>query len=153
MNALKSDSVYLIIRNRVWRSGRVLKFNLRPSLPGGVTFETIKLYGSIVMYHLKSSTLGMCLQRKKSTHVKVGRKSSIFIVKLSSWIRETFSDTRLNWSCFTRCGCRTTLSTLFTVIIQYPDTGTYFTQNMYRNARENIRGKMIKECDETPEGS
>ncbi len=28
---------------------------------------------------------------------------------------ETFSDTRLNWSCVTRCGCWTTLSTLFTV--------------------------------------
>ncbi len=28
-----------------------------------------------------------------------------------------------------------------------------FYTNMHRNARESIRGKMTKECDETPEGS
>jgi hypothetical protein len=30
---------------------------------------------------------------------------------------ETFFDTCVNWSCVTRCGCQTTLSTLFTVYL------------------------------------
>ncbi len=36
------------------------------------------------------------------------------MVKLSSGMPKTFSDTRLNWSCVTRCGCRTTSSNFFT---------------------------------------
>jgi hypothetical protein len=31
---------------------------------------------------------------------------------------ETFFDTCVNWSCVTRCGCRTTSSTVFTVRIR-----------------------------------
>ena len=38
------------------------------------------------------------LCRRSSTQVKFCRKFSIFIVKLSSGMPETFSDTRLNWS-------------------------------------------------------
>jgi hypothetical protein len=67
------------------------------SRPGDDAFETIQF----------------C--RRSSTFVKVRRKSSTFIVKLSSGMPETFSDIRLNWSCVTRCGCRTTSSTFFTV--------------------------------------
>ncbi len=37
----------------------------------------------------------------------------MLIVKFSSGMSETFFDTCVNWSCVTRCGCRTTSSTLF----------------------------------------
>jgi hypothetical protein len=53
--------------------------------------------------------------RRSSTFVKVCQKSSIFILKFSAGKSKTFFDTCVNWSCVTRCGCRTTLSTLFTV--------------------------------------
>jgi hypothetical protein len=43
------------------------------------------------------------------------QKSSIFIVQFSSGMSETLFDTCVNWSCVTRCWCRTTSSTLFTV--------------------------------------
>jgi hypothetical protein len=73
----------------VWRSGRVA--DCKPESlglhPGSAAFETFQL----------------C------------RKSSIFIVKFSAGMSETFFDTCVNWSCVTRCGCRTTSSTLFTV--------------------------------------
>ncbi len=52
---------------------------------------------------------------KKLTFVKGCQKSSIFIVKFSSGMSEIFFDTCVNWSCVTRCGCRTTSSSLFTV--------------------------------------
>jgi hypothetical protein len=39
----------------------------------------------------------------------LSKKSSIFIVKLFAGMPKTFSDTRLNWSCVTRCRCRTSL--------------------------------------------
>ncbi len=88
-----------LTRKRLWRSGRVseIKHENVGSLPGGVTFEPSQL----------------C--RRSSTFVKLFRKSSIFIVKFSSGLSETFFDTCVNWSCVTRCGCRTTSSTLFTV--------------------------------------
>ncbi len=87
------------MRKRAWRRGRVLesKSENLGSHPGDVTFETIQF----------------C--RRSSTFVKVCRKSSIFIVKFSSGMSETFFDTCVNWSCVTRCGCRTTSSTLFTL--------------------------------------
>jgi hypothetical protein len=89
------------MRKRAWRRGRVLESKSENwgSRPGDVTFETIQL----------------C--RRSSTFVKVCRKSSIFIVKFSSGMSETFFDTCVNWSCVTRCGCRTTSSTLFTVCV------------------------------------
>ncbi len=59
----------------------------------------------------------MRLYRRSLTQITFCRKSSIFIVKLSSWMPETFFDTCVNWSCVTRCGYRTTSSTLFTVYI------------------------------------
>ncbi len=43
------------------------------------------------------------------------RKSSIFIVKFSTGMSKNLFDTCVFWSCVTRCGCRTTSSTLFTV--------------------------------------
>ncbi len=55
------------------------------------------------------------LCRTSSTFVKVCPKSSISLVKMSAGVPKTFSDTSANWSCVTRCGCRTTSSTLFTV--------------------------------------
>ncbi len=87
------------MRERAWRRGRVLenKPDILGSRPGDVTFETIQFY------------------RRSSTFVKVCRKSLIFIVKCSSGKSETFFDSCVNWSCVTRCGCRTTSSTLFTV--------------------------------------
>ncbi len=90
-------SMYSLIRKRVWRSGRASesKFEILGSRPGDVTFETIQF----------------C--RTSSTFVKVCRKSSIFIVKSSAGMSETFFDTCVNWSWVTRCGCRTTSSTLF----------------------------------------
>ena len=83
----------------VWRSGRVsdCKPESLASRPGTAAFETFQL----------------C--RRSSTFVKGCQKSSIFIVKFSSGMSETFFDTCVNWSCVTRCGCRTTSSTLFTV--------------------------------------
>ncbi len=83
----------------VWRSGRVsdCKPEILGSRPGSAAFETFQL----------------C--RRSSTFVKVCRKSSIFIVKFSAGMSETFFDTCVNWSCVTRCGCRTTSSSLFTV--------------------------------------
>ncbi len=83
----------------MWRRGRVLdcKSENLGSRTGDVTFEKIQF----------------C--RRSSTFVKVCRKSSLFIVKFSSGMSETFFDTCVNWSCVTRCGCRTTSSTLFTV--------------------------------------
>ena len=86
-------------QKKVWRSGRVLEcksedIGLRP---GDVTFQTIHF----------------C--RRSSTFEKFCRKSSIFIVKFSSGMSENLFDTCVNWSCVTRCGCRTTSSTLFTV--------------------------------------
>ncbi len=83
----------------MWRSGRVsdCKPESLGSLPGSAAFENFQL----------------C--RRSSTFVKGCQKSSIFIVKFSSGMSETFFGTCVNWSCVTRCGCRTTLSTLFTV--------------------------------------
>ncbi len=43
------------------------------------------------------------------------RKSSIFIVKFSTWMWKNLFDTCVVWSCVTRCRCGTTSSTLFTV--------------------------------------
>jgi hypothetical protein len=96
-------SVYSRIRKKVWRSGRLLACKIEDigSRPGDVTFETIHF----------------C--RRCSTFVKFCRKSSIFLVKLSSGMPKTFSDIGLNWSCVTRCWCRTTSSTFFTVYVQY----------------------------------
>ncbi len=93
-----AQEIYLT-RKRLWRSGRVSesKPENEGSPPGGVTFEPSQLF------------------RRSSTFVKVWRKSSIFIVKFSSGMSETFFDSCVNWSCITRCGCRTTSSTLFTV--------------------------------------
>jgi len=87
------------MRKRAWRRGRVLesKSENLGSRPGDVAFETIQFY------------------RRSSTFVKVCRNSSIFIVKFSSGMSETLFDTCVFWSCVTRCGCRTTSSTLFTV--------------------------------------
>jgi hypothetical protein len=85
----------------VWRSGRVSDCNPENlgSRPGSAAFETFQL----------------C--RRSLTFVKVCQKSSIFIVKFSAGMSETFFDTCVNWSCVTRCGRRTTSSTLFTVKI------------------------------------
>ncbi len=85
------------IRKRAWRSGRASESKLEKLglRPGDVAFETIQFY------------------RRSSTFVKVCRKISIFIVKFSAGMSESFFDTCVNWSCVTRCGCRTTLSTLF----------------------------------------
>ena len=87
------------IQQKVWISGRVLECKSEDigSRPGDVTFQTIHF----------------C--RRSSTFEKFCRKSSIFIVKFSTGMSETFFDTCVNWSCVTRCGCRTTSSTLFTV--------------------------------------
>jgi hypothetical protein len=94
-------SVCSWIRKKVWRSGRVLECKSEDisSCPGDVTFQTIHF----------------C--RRSSTFEKFCRKSSIFIVKFSSGMSETFFDTCVNWSCVTRCGWRTTSSTLFTVCV------------------------------------
>ncbi len=75
-----------------WRSCRALecKSEGEGSRPGGVSFETFQL----------------C--RRSSTFVKGCQKSSIFLVKFSSGMSETFFDTCVNWSCVTRCRCRTT---------------------------------------------
>jgi hypothetical protein len=98
LNPLYS-SVGSWIRKKVWRSGRVLECKSEDidSRPGDVTFQTIHF----------------C--RRSSTFEKFYRKSSIFIVKFSSGMSETFFDTCVNWSCVTRCWCPTTSSTLFTV--------------------------------------
>ena len=87
------------MRKRAWRRGRVLesKSGNLGSRPGDVAFETIQFY------------------RRSSTFVKVCRNSSIFIVKFSSGMSEILFNTCVFWSCVTRCGCRTTSSTLFTV--------------------------------------
>jgi hypothetical protein len=84
---------------KMWRCGRALgcKSEGEGSRPGGVSFETFQL----------------C--QRSSTFVKGCQKSSIFLVKFSSGMSETFFDTCVNWSCVTRCGCRTTSSILFTV--------------------------------------
>ncbi len=50
-------------------------------------------------------------------HCEKCRKSSIFIVKISPGISKNLFDTCVFWSCVTRCGCRTTSSTLFTVYL------------------------------------
>ncbi len=91
-------------KKKMWRSGRALECQSEGegSRPGGVSFETFQL----------------C--RRSSTFVKGCQKSSIFIVKFSSGMSETFFATCVNWSCVTRCGCRTTSSTLFTVYTQTP---------------------------------
>ncbi len=87
----------------MWRSGRVSdgKPEILGWRPGSAAFETLQL----------------C--RRSSTFVKVCRKSSIFLVKFSAGMSETFFDTCVNWSCVTRCGCRTTSSSLFTVYEDY----------------------------------
>ncbi len=86
-------------KKKMLRSGRSLECKSESvgSRPGGVSFEIFNI----------------C--RRSSTIVKVCQKSSIFMIKLSSGLQESFSDTRLNWSCVTRCGCWTTLSNFFTV--------------------------------------
>ncbi len=86
----------------MWRNGRASesKSENLGSRPGDVAFETNQF----------------C--RTSSTFVKVCRKSSIFIVKSSAGMSKTFFDTCMNWSCVTRCGCRTTSSTLFTVYVE-----------------------------------
>jgi hypothetical protein len=63
------------MRKSAWRRGRVLesKSENLGSRPGDVAFETIQFYG------------------RSSTFVKVCRNSSIFIVKFSSGMSETFS--------------------------------------------------------------
>jgi hypothetical protein len=94
----------------VWRSGRVLECKSEDigSRPGDVTFKTIHF----------------C--QRSSTFEKFCRKSSIFIVKFSSGMSETFFDTCVNWSCVTRCGCHTTSSTLFTVYSETIRSYLYF---------------------------
>ncbi len=72
------------------------------SRPTGVSFEKFKL--------CRRSSI-FVNNKFDSYHLK----SSIFIVKFSSGMSETFFDTCVNWSCVTRCGCRTTSSTVFTV--------------------------------------
>ncbi len=67
--------------------------------PGGDAFETFQ----------------NC--RRSSTFLKACKKSLIFIVKFSSGMPKTFSDTNVNWSCVTRCRCRTTSSNFFTVCV------------------------------------
>jgi hypothetical protein len=79
-----------------WRASESKSDNLG-SRPGDVVFETNQF----------------C--RTSSTFVKVCRKSSIFLVKSSAGMSKTLFDTCVNWSCVTRCGCRTISSTLFTV--------------------------------------
>ncbi len=78
----------------MWRSGRVsdCKPGSLGSRPGCAAFDTFQL----------------C--RRSSTFVKGCQKSSIFIVKFSAGMSETFFNTCVNWSCVTRCGCRTTSS-------------------------------------------
>jgi hypothetical protein len=82
-------------------------------------FFHIRKRGAMVEYQIVSlkdwgSRLGIAayetfqLCRRSSTFLKVCQKSSIFIVKFSSGMPKTFFDTRLNWSCVTRCRCRTT---------------------------------------------
>jgi hypothetical protein len=119
--------VYLSSRMRVWCSGRVSECNPvdLASRPGDVAFETIQF----------------C--RRSSTFVKVCRKSSTFIVILSSGMPESFSDTRLNWSCVTRCGCRTTSSTFFTVhFLLYINPSSYKTLQPIPSELPYIWGKF-----------
>jgi hypothetical protein len=110
-------SVCSWIRKKVWCSDRVLECKPEDigSRPGDVTFQTIHF----------------C--RRSSTFVKFCWKSSIFIVKLSSGMPKTFSYTRLNWSCVTRCWCRTTLSTFFTVyaVLRGQMHSIYFISTLY----------------------
>ncbi len=91
------------MRKKAWRRGIVLvsKSEILGSRPGDVAFEIIQFY------------------RRSSTFVKVCRNSSIFIVKFSVGMSKTFFATCVFWSCVTRCGCRTTSSTLFTVQIPH----------------------------------
>ncbi len=67
-------SVYLWIRKKVWRSGRILECKPEDigSRPGDVTFQTIHF----------------C--RRSSICVKFCWKSSIFMVKLSTGMRKLF---------------------------------------------------------------
>jgi hypothetical protein len=97
--ALDKGQCRKAVCRRYRRSGRVsdCKPDNLGSRPGSAAFETFQL----------------C--RSSSTFVKCCQKSSIFIVKFSSGMSETFFDTCVNWSCVTRCRCRTTSSTLFTV--------------------------------------
>jgi hypothetical protein len=76
---------------------KIVSLKDRGSHPGNAAFETFQL----------------C--RRSATFLKACKKSSIFIVKLSSGMPKTFSDTSLNWSCVTRCRCRTNSSNFFTV--------------------------------------
>jgi hypothetical protein len=116
------------MRTRAWRRGRVLesKSENLGSRPGDVTLETIQF----------------C--QRSSTFVKVCQKSSIFIVKFSSGMSETFFNTWVNWSCVTRCGCRTTLSTLFTVYLpgsydmRYLDSGHWFFSKCWEKIHIHI---------------
>ncbi len=86
-------------KKKMWRRGRASECKSEGvgSCPGGISFEIFNI----------------C--RRRSTLVKVCWKSSIFMIQLSPGMPESFSDTRLNWSYVTRCGCRTTSSNFFTV--------------------------------------
>ncbi len=83
--AIHCRAVKNSLRGTVWRSGRVLECKSEDtgSRPGDVTFQTIHF----------------C--RRSSTFEKFSWKSSIFIVKFSSGMLETFFDTCVNWSCVT----------------------------------------------------
>jgi hypothetical protein len=105
-------------KKKMWRIGRALesKSEWEGSRPGGVSFETFQL----------------C--RRSSTLLKGCQKSSIFLVKFSSGMSETFFDTCVNWSCVTRCGCRTTSSTLFTVYPYFYELIDNFLSKKFYNS-------------------
>jgi hypothetical protein len=115
------------MRKRSWRRGRVLvsKPEILGSRPGDVDFEIIQFY------------------RRSSTFVKVCRNSSIFIVKFSVGMSKTFFDTCVFWSCVTRCRCRTTSSTLFTVFPHiWGSPSSYMTLQLLHSKFPYIWGKF-----------
>ncbi len=80
-------------KKNMWRSGKVQACHIDDVglHTGGVICETFNL-----------------CRRSKSL-------SKQFNIYMPSGMPESLPNTRLNWSCVTRCGCRTTLSDFFTV--------------------------------------
>ncbi len=70
----------------------------------------------------------MFTAKKFNTSKSLSKKFDkvIYIVKLSSGMPETFSDTLMNWSRVTWWGCRTTLSILFTVYLAFSSVSLIF---------------------------
>ncbi len=103
----------------MWRSGSVSESKSKSvgSLPGWCSFWDFAAVSK--KFYIFKTTI--CWRSSMVILYKFRRGECVYseevriVEQLSSGMSETFFNTCVNWSCVTRCGCRTTSSTLFTV--------------------------------------